>query len=79
MNTDAPSRSAGTPSKTAEPVLPFSPTRPPVCINGACKAIAITRMGDLDVCGRHTNWAVDRQVGEMQSLVLPVGRYQRIT
>jgi hypothetical protein len=36
-------------------------------------------MGELDVCGRHANWAITRQVGEMQRMDLSVGRYQRMT
>jgi hypothetical protein len=58
---------------------PFRPFNPPQCSKRDCEATAVFRMGELDICGRHTNWAITRQVGEMQRREMSVGRYQRIT
>lgn len=58
---------------------PFRPFNPPTCSKRDCDAAAVFRLGELDICGRHTNWAITRQVGEMQRMDLSVGRYQRMT
>jgi hypothetical protein len=71
--------SSEVPPGAARADRPFSPSAPPQCSKHDCEATAVVRVDALDACGRHTNWAITRQVGEMQRREIPVGRYRRMT
>lgn len=56
---------------------PFMRMSPMICNRKQCASIAKYRIGALDVCGRHTSWSIDYQLGngEIWTHGLYIARY----